>query len=138
MVEDACSQADDAPLEFDPLALQWGIVKKTCQRGSLLVGNCTGDFCSLMQFRAVAQTHRFQTLHVIGSHLNLLRGPRTNAEWAQVQRQASAAMETLNLNRAHHHGPWLVRTYMCRNAAPWYLVVEGRRGLGFNGVAGGN
>jgi hypothetical protein len=40
----------------------------------------------------------------------MLRAPRANAEWAQVQRQTSATMETFNLNSVQYHGTWLVRT----------------------------
>jgi hypothetical protein len=65
-----------------------------------------------MQFPAPAQTHSFQALHAMGLRLNMLPLTRTNAEWAQAQRQASAATETLNLKRSQYHWPRLVRTYL--------------------------
>ena len=78
-------------------------------------------------------------LHAVGSHLNTLQVPRNNAEWAQVQRQASAAMETFNLSVRTSMGHGRCKpTFFYRDAPPWYHVVEGHRGLGFNGVAGGN
>ena len=90
-------------LSLTQLALQMGIVKKTRKHGSLLVGNDKGEFYSLMPFGAAAQTHSFQALHAMGLRLNMLPLTRTNAEWAQAQRQASAATDTLNLKRSQYH-----------------------------------
>ena len=99
-------------MSLAPLALQVGIVKKTGKRGSPIGGNDVGAIYLLMPVRAAIQTHSLQALHAIGWHLHMLPLPRPNANWAQAQRQAFAATETLNLKRWQCHWPWLVRRYL--------------------------
>ena len=99
-------------LSLTPLALHLGIVKKTGRRGSLLIGNDSGEYYSLMRFDAAAHTKSLQALHAMGMVLNMLPVPRTNVDWALVQEHANAAVDRLTLKRSHYHWPWLVRTYM--------------------------
>ena len=96
-----------------PFAIRMGIIsKKKSSRGTLLIGTDQGDHYALRVFDVNVCMEAYQSLHTMGTLLNLLPVPRTNQDWANAQECADALAEKCNLKRAQYHWPWLVRTYL--------------------------